>query len=295
MSPTSGAGVLPNFIVIGAAKSGTTSLFHYLAGHPQVFMSSVKELDFFVAELNWSKGVEWYERQFRHARDAVAVGEASTNYTFYPRYAGVPARIAGCVPSARLVYVVRDPIQRIRSQYEHRRMIGRETERLETVVLNKPVYLDRSRYAMQLEQYLEHFPREQILVITAEDLRDQRVATVAHVYGFLGVDTDFMPPVIGKEFYRTQERRTHSSFAYRVRATLKRKIPAAKRAKELFDRSWSSPVRRRTDSAASGGLAPSEHVVMPDAVRQQLAEALRDDVARLRAYLPPGFDGWGIG
>ena len=73
--------MLPNFLVIGAAKAGTTSLYHYLRGHPQVFMSERKELNFFVENDGWVKGTSWYERQFEGAGDAVAVGEATPNNT----------------------------------------------------------------------------------------------------------------------------------------------------------------------------------------------------------------------
>ena len=80
--------MLPTFIVIGAGKAGTTSLWGYLRDHPQVFMSDPKELDFFTVEHNWSKGVGWYEAHFADAGDAVARGEASGSYTNWPNFAG---------------------------------------------------------------------------------------------------------------------------------------------------------------------------------------------------------------
>src|SRR3954463_6324498 len=86
--------MLPNFLIIGAMKGGTTSLYHYLRPHPEVFMPVTKELHFFVAEKNLLLGPGWYERRFRGAGDAIAVGEASTDYTKYPLYQGVPERIA---------------------------------------------------------------------------------------------------------------------------------------------------------------------------------------------------------
>ena len=116
---------LPSFLVIGAMKAGTTSLYHYLHAHPQVFMPSIKELDFFVAGGNWGRGLHWYQKQFAGAGPgAVAVGEASTMYTKYPSVDGVPERIAAHLPEVRLVYVVRDPIDRIRSHYRHRVAVG---------------------------------------------------------------------------------------------------------------------------------------------------------------------------
>src|SRR5437016_1007207 len=108
---------MPSFIVIGAQKAGTTSLDSYLRTHPQVAMSSVKETNFFVEERAWGKGRRWYEGLFDAAGTATAVGEASPTYSMFPLFAGVPERMARLLPEARLIYLVRDPIERIRSAY----------------------------------------------------------------------------------------------------------------------------------------------------------------------------------
>src|SRR3954447_530769 len=102
--------MLPNFVIIGTMKGGTTSLYHYLRHHPQVFMTETKELHYFVADKNLSRGLDWYERNFAGAGDAVAVGEASPDYTKYPIHADVPKRMADVMPWARLVYVIRNPV-----------------------------------------------------------------------------------------------------------------------------------------------------------------------------------------
>jgi hypothetical protein len=89
-------------------------------------MSDLKEPDFFVTELNWGRGVRWYEQQFVGADGAVAVGEASTSYSKYPLYRDVPSRIADTIPDVRLIYLIRQPIERIRSQYLHQRLLREE-------------------------------------------------------------------------------------------------------------------------------------------------------------------------
>lgn len=284
---------LPNFLVIGAMKAGTTSLYHYLRAHPQVHMPPVKELDFFVEEGNWRRGMGWYAKQFEGApAAAVAVGEASTRYTKYPSVQGVPERIAAHLPEVRLVYVVRDPIERIRSHYEHRRAAGAETEPIERAVRDNPIYVDSSRYAMQLERYLDHFPRDRVLVLTSEELRTARQEAVQRLYGFLGVATDVVPDVLDVEFYRTSERASYSPAGWWVRRTLKRHFPATKRAKELVD----SVVPRLAGVARrSGGHGGESALTVPDGLRSELAAALHDDVRRLRGLMPTGFDGWGIG
>jgi hypothetical protein len=285
---------LPTFIVIGAMKAGTTSLYHYLRNHPQIFMPKVKELDFFAAESNWSRGLDWYRQQFSGAVDAPARGEASTLYTKYPQYDGVPERIAGVVPGVRLVYLVRDPIVRMRSHYQHRVALGAETAPPEVALLENPIYLAYSRYAMQLERYLEHFPREQLHVVTSEALRGDRTTAVQGVYEFLQVDPTLAPAALGTEFYRTAHRRSYPPAVYAARQFLKHHVPQAKRAKELVD----SVVGRRAGSGPAGSAGGSSPAPSADLIsarlHEQLADLLRDDVARLRPYMAPGFDGWGL-
>jgi hypothetical protein len=286
-------GALPDFLLIGAMKCGTTSLYHYLKDHPQIFMPAIKAPEFFAEEGNWGRGIAWYRRQFEGAGDdVVAIGEASNVYTKFPRYRGVPARIAEHIPRVRLVYVVRDPIERIRSHYQTRLTEGTERAPIGRAVRDNPIYLDYSRYAMQLDRYLEHFPREQLLVITAEDLRGDRLATVRDVYGFLGVSPDHVPSDLDRDFYETRHRAPRSPVPVWIRKGLKRHLPAAKRAKELENN-----VIRAFRSLRRAPEAPSrlpERLVIPDEVRAELADALREDVRRLRPFLRTGFDGWGI-
>jgi hypothetical protein len=160
---------IPNFLIIGAMKAGTTSLYKYLRSNPQVFMPAKEEPNFFVDEEDvgrWNRGLGWYEQLFEGAEEAVAVGEASPKYTNYPHHEGVPARVAKVIPDARLIYLVRHPIERIVSHY---RLAVRMRPRLASKPLEETLLhrtrVDASRYAMQIEQYLQYFPREQLLII----------------------------------------------------------------------------------------------------------------------------------
>jgi Sulfotransferase domain len=183
--------MLPTFLLIGAMKSGTTTLYHYLARHPDVFMPALKEPNFF--NDHWHRGVGWYERLFAPARGAIARGEASVRYTSFPEDPECPARIASVVPDVRLLFLARDPIHRIRSHYLHEVAALREPRSLERALRENPIYLDRSRYAMQLERYLEHFPRERLLVLRAEDLFHAPLEVLPRVYTFVGVDPTWRP------------------------------------------------------------------------------------------------------
>lgn len=284
-------GRLPNFLVIGAMKAGTSSLYQYLRAHPQIFMPAAKELSFFAHEPQARLDLEWYRRQFGPAgQEAVALGEASTLYTKFPRYAGVPERIAAQIPEVKLVYVIREPVERIRSHYQHQKEVGAEHATLEEALRRNPTYLDCSRYAMQIERYLEHFPREQLLVVTSEDLRNQRRQTISCVYGFLGVDCEFIPENLDREFFRTDERVPHPPTAWRIRRALKRWFPVTRRIRlnavpgiRAFGR-----TRHRAQATGPGGQLVTEQL------RAEIIGSLRRDVERLHVYMPPGFDGWGI-
>jgi len=274
---------LPNFLVIGAAKAGTTSLYNYLRSHPEIFMSSKKELQFFPEEFNWRLGVEWYQQHFAEAGDALAIGEASTTYTRYPYSKGVSRRIGELLPDVRLIYLIRNPVERMRSEYLQHIAHGWEDEpSMERALLENPFYLDISRYAMQIEQYLECFPRERLLVITSEDLRHRRDATMHRVFEFLGVAAAWVPPRLDQEFNVT--RRAPRVIQGRIRGL---------RGVRVVSSAIPLSVKRFAIRATSRKIEPSDRTIS-EGLRGKLESRLRDDVRRLRPYMSGEFDGWGI-
>ena len=277
--------MLPNFLVIGAPKAGTTSLYHYLRLHPQVFMPATKELSFFVEQNNWPRGRAWYEEQFSGAVDAAAIGEASPRYTMYPQYAGVPARIADLLPDIRLIYLVRHPIERMRSHYLDHVIYGAEKAPIEKALLDNPLYLNASRYALQMEQYMPHYPRERLLIIRSEELRHARAPTLRRIYEFLGVATDWIPADVEREFHRTADRRMPRRLLGAVR-----RLPGFRAVRYLAPR-----LRTELKTRVFMRQVDPRQSTIPDDLRGRLEEMLRDDVRRLRRYLGDHFDGWGIG
>jgi hypothetical protein len=277
---------LPTFLVIGALKSGSTSLHQYLDTHPQVFVPKVKELNFFFEPV-WDLGVDWYASWFRDAGDARAVGEASPRYTCHPAVPGVPERIAAVLPDARLVYVLRDPIERLVSHHRHVEIEWRAERTLDDVASSPASDLvAASRYAMQIDEYLRHFRREQLLVITTEDLRDRREETLRSVFTFLGVDPSWVPPNLGTEFNRATDLREAPAAAVRLRRTpryqrLKHRVPPAVRRA-----AWQVISRRRA-------LPPERSSLSPHA-RDALVATLRPDLERLRHHLGADFHCWGL-
>lgn len=278
--------MLPNLIVIGAAKCGTTSLHEYLDEHPQISMSREKELHFFVDQKNWGRGLAWYESQFDPS--APVRGESSPGYSAFPLYRGVPERMADTIPDAKLVYLVRDPVERIVSHYTHRTVNWPEMATLEEALAEPHLrewLVTPSRYWLQLERYLARFPAEQILVVDTDDLRASRVEVLARILAFLGVDPSFRSP----EFERTHNAATG----------LVRRNRAGEAVSKLLERtlgpSRSQMLRERAPRPLK---APFRYeagpVVLPETVRAELEEELRDDVVRLRAHTGLAFAGWTV-
>jgi len=187
--------MLPNLIIIGARKAGTSSLYNYLGQHPEITVSRQKELRFFIARDNWSRGLDWYEAQFGDASTPICA-EASPQYTTYPRNRGIPERMHSVVPDAKLIYLVRDPIERLLSHYMTELAEGRESRELEEALLppSASPYVAESSYRMQLEPFLAHYPLDRVLVLQQEALLNERWATIRRAFSFLGVDPAFDSP-----------------------------------------------------------------------------------------------------
>lgn len=190
-SPATGAR-LPDFIVIGAMKGGSTTLWGLLARHPQIFMCEPKEPQFFSRTERFERGLDSYRSLFASASPAQRVGEASTCYSRWPHYGDVAKRIADCVPNVKLVYQLRHPVERAYSHYKHlmEERVARGTGPLVSfaqALEEVPEILDASRYALQIERYLAHFPRAQLLVLTLDDLRARPLETWQELQAFLDV------------------------------------------------------------------------------------------------------------
>lgn len=197
---------------MGAQKCGTTALHRYLKAHPEISASKKKELNFFLTEENFARGIPWYREQF-DGRMPVRV-ESSPNYTATPVFPGVMARIASVVPDARFVYLVRDPVERMASHWVHNEARGRHRahESLASTLCSNPdsTYLARSRYALQLTEFLRYFAREQVLVLDQRDLLEHRAETLARIFAFAGVDPDFTHRRFAREFHRSDQKQRES-------------------------------------------------------------------------------------
>jgi len=175
----------PNFFVIGAMRSATTSLCEILSLHPQVFMSKPKELNFFSNNSVFCQGWNWYRDNFAAAHAKAAIGEGSTNYTKQSLYPRAAERLAEYCPNARLIYIVRHPLQRIESHWLHMLRMGIDPSTLAEALRLMPDMLDISLYWKQIDVYRRLFPDDRILVLFLEDLIENPGAVIARCCEFL--------------------------------------------------------------------------------------------------------------
>ena len=271
-------GALPNLIVIGGLKCGTTSLHHYLTLHPEVSMSRPKELNFFVAELNWELGRDWYASHFNP--DAAVRGETSPHYTNRPRFEGVAERMRSIVPDARIVYMVRDPIDRLLSHYLHNAGGGYDDRPpAEALDDERSAYWQRSRYTFQLEPYLEAFGRDRVAILSREELLRERRAAIRRIYEFAGVDPAFSSPEFDRE-WETGAAKGSGGFRIMDRAV---RLPGLRALDRNFDRlperlRWL--VERIVHDPEAGAVAKP---VLPGELRARMEAFFRPEVDRLEA------------
>ncbi|MGH8201348.1 MAG: sulfotransferase family protein [Steroidobacteraceae bacterium] len=199
----------PNLFIIGAMKSGTTSLHEYLNNHPQIAMSTWKEPAFFVEELTLRRGEDWYLSLFESDERYRYVGESSTHYTRLPVFQGVAERLFRFNPDARLIYVMRNPLDRIVSHYWHNTQIrdfkhgGGEPRPLLKAVREDPQYLAFGDYARQLEPYIKLFGRKALYVLTLETLVQNPQRELDNIYQWLGLP----PHALGEQFAQAHNQR----------------------------------------------------------------------------------------
>jgi hypothetical protein len=189
------------------------------------------------------------------------------------------------VPDAKLVYIVRDPIDRIAAHWVHNYAKRREKGSLRDTLLHPNTsYVSRSRYFMQLQRFLEHYPDEQILVLDQQDLRDQRMPTLRRLFEFAGVDPGFEHPKFEQVRHSTSRKKRATRLGMRVQK--------ASRSR------WGRRVPRRAWLAMDVALPLSKPIDKPSGIREALGdeviEVLHEDAERLRAHTGRDFAGWSV-
>ncbi|ELR97382.1 sulfotransferase [Gloeocapsa sp. PCC 73106] len=276
-------GVLPNLIIIGAMKSGTTSLHHYLSLHPEIFMSRDKELKFFVEDKNWNQGIDWYKSHF--PGQTKISGESSTGYTKYPVNQRVAEKIHAIIPNAKLIYLLRDPVERVISHYLHRYIAGTENLQINDALakLENNDYIYESMYFLQLQQYLNYFPDANILILTLEDLSTNTQQSLEKIFKFLEIESDSYPLKQFKKIHQSVDKRRKTKLGNFIS-----KMPLIKEIEKL-------PSQEKWYLEKIIYFPFSQKVEKPqleDDIRQKLINYLQEDINSLRKHTGYEFSNW---
>lgn len=280
---SSTAGRWPTFLIVGAPKAGTTSVYFYLRQHPEVFMSPVKEPHYFAVSRKKTAapprmhGVtvsrEQYQSLFSEANGEKAIGEASTGYLMSPVAA---QRIKAEIPAAKIIVLLRNPADRAFSGYMMKTRNSRENESITDAFQRGKAYVENSFYAENLTRYFNVFPRDQIGVFIFEEFKEDPQAVMKKIYRFIGVNDEFTPTVSKyneawfPKYPRLNRIRTRVLKFRKIRRALK-----GSTAQKVF--------RQLTRTA------PPE---FPPALRRELLELYRDDIAEVQDLIGADLSSW---
>jgi sulfotransferase family protein len=288
---------MPNFLIIGAMKSGTTALYYYLEQHPQIYMSPVKEPNFFCLEgqetpdFKSISDSETYRGLFKGATDERALGEASHCYLYEAK---AIERIKFHVPEAKLIAILRNPIDRAYSHFLHMVRNGTEpitdfaqalqADRSGTHQKRAPQdYIGRGFYYIQLKRYFDNFPRDQIRIYLYDDLNRAPIDTLQDTFRFLGVDDSFVPDITVKRNVSGYPKSQALDKLLRlgpVTHALKLYLPA--------DLRWR--LSKIHDMLKSRNLFKPPPVQLT--VRRQLIETYREDILNLQELIRRDLSEW---
>jgi hypothetical protein len=292
---------LPNFFIIGAAKSGTTTLYDSLCRHPKIFMSEVKEPAFFNNDANFARGLDWYSQTFfQNSSEFPRRGEVTPGYLFWsdkvaPR---LQSALKGQTPG--FIAIFRDPVARAYSAYWHLRHYGGEAldfvealaaepsrlqnngEALKVSGFIKYAYFQGGCYASQLEVFFKYFPRESFLFLLSDDLRTDYVGTISSIYAFLGVESpEAIQPVVSNAarkmrsmgFYRFLRRGS------KVKTLLKPLLP-----------DW---LRGKIKSTLIEiNMTPAAYPPLDPVIAKNLRIQYMDEITRLESLIGRNLDHW---
>lgn len=264
---------LPDFFVIGAMKCGTSTLQAQLATQPGMFMTTPKEPNFFSDDAIFARGLGWYQTLFEAAQPGELKGEASTHYTKLPDYPDTVSRLAAVVPSPRLVYVIRDPIERAISHYLHEWGRGAVGADMAAAFSKHREYVDYGRYPMQLAPWLKQFGREAVLLTSLERLKSDSAGELARIGSHIGAG-----PLVWNSDLRAQNVSAERSRPLPLQRALVRNPVARALRHALVPKSVRTSIRMRRSR--------SERPALPAALRSDLEDIFRPDHAALATLFP---------
>lgn len=294
---------LPNFLIIGAQKAGTTAISHYLELHPQIYMSPIKEPGFFdfedhppdfkgprdqVLYASTLSKLDDYVKLFDGVTDEVAIGEATTWYLYSQR---APYRIKHHVPEAKLIAILRNPVDRAFSAYMHAVRDDREHLDFEAALEAEDQriadgweylwhYKSIGQYSKQLSHYFSIFDANQIRVYLYEDLCNNPEGLLKDIFGYLGVDSTFQPEVF------TRLNLSGKKKSQALDALLKDSNPVKRFLKPLI------PVKLRKQMANRARVFNSAQSECPQVIRKKLMKDFREEVLTLQELINRDLSHW---
>ena len=286
---------LPDFLIIGAAKSGTTSLYKYLSRHPQIYLSAIKEPQFFAVDSKYERGIEWYSSLFNDARPEQICGEASTDYTKLPLYPKTADRIVRHLPNVKMIYIMRHPVERAYSHYVHLER-GRKIElTFKDYCQKNSVCLDTSYYIQQIHHYLDLFPKESFLFLLMEDLIHNPDRTLRQICKFIGVDESIS--LTSNEPVTENSGNAHFEDTIRSKITSGiRALPLVETLKDTVPQKWRDFAYNLLQDSFYGRRIKQQYLApkMHSETRQWLLEKFKEPNQELAEFLNRDLSSWSL-
>lgn len=285
----------PNFFIVGTPKAGTTSLYYYLEEHPEIYVSPIKETNYFSYNDIKRQGLyyaeehvrtpEDYAAQFAGVKSEKAVGEASVSYLFYP---DVPGKIKAFNPDARIIMVLRNPIDRGFSHYLMDKRLGFVKRSLEDIVhrkkndkveeLHYQQYISLGCYYEQVKRYLDVFGKDKVMIILYEDVTKDIAGVVKRIYTFLGVDNNYIAAT-GEQ---------HNVFLAPKNAFIE-KLYALKAFRKFATKIFGKKLQ---DSIKNIFFAKEKKPVLSPVLKNEMREIFKDDILKTSKLINADISHW---
>lgn len=266
-------------IIIGAMKSGTTSLYEYMCRHPEIARCQLrKQVDFFSRDDLWERGDEWYESQWNADPETHRWAmEASPSYTNPANAETAAERMASFDGSFRLIYLLREPFDRICSHFYHSRQREEfEQDSISEALREQPSMLEVSRYTEWLAEYDERFGRDRVFLLTSEALADEPARCLREICEFLDIDADFEFPNLDKR-YNTRDVQRQYGRGFSILRAIR---PLRRAVKRLIPLDWRNRLKSIFTTPNPGVEYPSldadDRAFVRDELREELS-ILRED------------------
>lgn len=293
--------VLPNFIIFGVEKAGTTSIYNYLKQHPQIYMSPIKETNFF--EKDWENALpevkakkrngiyslEKYCQLFEAVTDEIAIGEVSPNYLFH--YQESVKTIKAVLPDAKMIAILRNPVDRAYSDYlMHIRDVIGQPQTLKEQLKHRPQQsftLRKGLYYEPLKHYFDAFSKENIKIYLYDDLCQDAVELMQDIYSFLNVDSMFKPDTSYKSQVAQVPKNKNFNYLLRVKNPFRTSVAS-------FLKMFLSEKKRQMlrSQLLSLNSTKKASLTLSSDERSLLLEYYREDILKLQGLINRDLSAW---